>query len=37
MTRLDHLVLAAQTLQEGVEYVQDTLEVLLPPAGASTP
>ncbi len=37
MTRLDHLVLAAQTLQEGVEYVQDTLEVLLPPAGGQHP
>ncbi|WP_337869974.1 VOC family protein [Meiothermus sp.] len=37
MTRLDHLVLAAQTLQEGVEYVQDTLEVVLPPAGGRHP
>ncbi len=37
MTRLDHLVLAAQTLQDGVEYVQDVLEVVLPPAGGQHP
>ncbi len=37
MTRLDHLVLAAQTLQEGVEHVQDVLEVVLPPAGGQHP
>ncbi len=37
MTRLDHLVLAAQTLQEGVEYVQDVLQVELPPAGGKHP
>mgnify|MGYP005839413895 FL=1 len=37
MTRLDHLVLAAQTLQDGVEYVQDTLEVVLPLAGGRHP
>lgn len=37
MTRLDHLVLAAQTLQEGVEYLQDILEIELPPAGGKHP
>jgi len=37
MTRLDHLVLAAQTLQEGVEYVQATLGVEPPPAGGKHP
>jgi hypothetical protein len=37
MNRLDHLVLAAQTLQEGVEYVQDVLEVALSPAGGPHP
>jgi hypothetical protein len=37
MTRLDHLVVAAQTLQEGVEYVQNVLEVVLPPEGGQHP
>ncbi|GEM82867.1 VOC family protein [Meiothermus hypogaeus] len=37
MTRLDHLVLAAKALGEGLQYVQDTLGLELPPAGGKHP
>lgn len=37
MTRLDHLVLAAETLAEGLQYIQDTLGLELPPAGGKHP
>jgi len=37
MNRLDHLVLASQTLQEGVEYVQGVLQVELSLAGGQHP
>ncbi|WP_299430714.1 VOC family protein [uncultured Meiothermus sp.] len=37
MTRLDHIVVAAETLEQGLEYVQTTLAVELPPAGGKHP
>lgn len=37
MTHLDHLVVAATTLAEGLRYVQDTLGLELPPAGGKHP
>ncbi len=37
MTQLDHIVIAAQTLEQGLEYVQTTLAVELPPAGGKHP
>jgi hypothetical protein len=37
MTRLDHLVVAADRLDEGVSYVQDLLGVNLPAAGGQHP
>ncbi len=37
MTHLDHLVVAATTLAEGLRYVQDTLGLELPSAGGKHP
>ena len=37
MTQLDHLVVAAETLEQGLEYVEHTLGVTLPPAGGQHP
>ena len=33
MNRLDHLVIAAETLQQGVDYIRETLAVEIPPGG----
>ncbi|MDX2005498.1 MAG: VOC family protein [Meiothermus sp.] len=37
MTRIDHLVVAARTLAEGVRYVEDALGVGMPQAGGKHP
>lgn len=37
MTKLDHIVVAAENLEQGLEYVQTTLAVELPPAGGKHP
>ncbi|GIW25011.1 VOC family protein [Meiothermus sp.] len=37
MTRLDHLVVAAETLEQGLQYVEQLLGVKLPPAGGKHP
>jgi len=37
MTRLDHLVVAAESLEQGLEYVEQSLGVRLPPAGGPHP
>ena len=34
MNRLDHLVIAAETLQQGVDYIRSTLAVEIPTGGA---
>ena len=33
MNRLDHLVIAAETLQQGVDYIRSTLAVVIPKGG----
>jgi hypothetical protein len=33
MNRLDHLVIAAETLQQGVDYIRETMAVEIPPGG----
>ena len=37
MSKIDHLVVAAQTLAEGVQYIADTLGVTMPQAGGKHP
>jgi len=33
MNRLDHLVMAAETLQQGVDYIRKTMAVEIPQGG----
>jgi hypothetical protein len=37
VSHIDHIVVAAQTLAEGVQYVEDSLGVAMPPAGGKHP